>query len=102
MSAGSSSFSLPAQRFRRQVGIQLEVRDLCQRMDAGVGSSRSIELELAAPGDLADRAIDFPLHRPRILLDLPAAVARAGILDQQFESRHGVMDTDTFADSVNW
>ena len=64
------------------------MRDLRERVDAGVGPARAVELELAASRDLADRAVDLALHGACVLLDLPAAVARAGVLDDQLESRH--------------
>jgi hypothetical protein len=76
------------ERFWGQTGIQLEMRDLGERMDAGIGSARAVELELPASRDLADGAIDLALHRAGVLLDLPAAVLRAGILDDELEARH--------------
>ena len=88
MSAGSSSLMRPAQRLGCQAGVDVEVRDLRQRVDAGVGAARPVQLEVRAAGRLADRAIDLALHRPRVLLDLPAAVARAGVLDQELEAWH--------------
>ena len=40
--------------------------------------------------DVAHGAIDFALHGFGVLLDLPAAVARAGVFDGQFEAWHSV------------
>ena len=65
----------PLERFGRKVRVQLEVCDLCQRVDAGIGPARSVELEFLPAGDLADGAIDLSLDRSGVLLDLPAAVA---------------------------
>ena len=78
----------PAKRFRREARVELEVRHLRERVHACVGPARAVQLELAASGDLADGAVDFALHRARVLLDLPAAVPRAGVLDHELESRH--------------
>jgi hypothetical protein len=39
---------LASQNLRRERRVQLEVRDLGQRMDAGVGPARAGELEIAA------------------------------------------------------
>ena len=41
------------------------------------------------PVTVAHGAIDLALHGPRVLLDLPAAVARAGVFDRQLEAGHG-------------
>src|SRR5204862_7360021 len=67
-----------AKRVGRHRGADVEVRDLRERVDAGVGSARSVQLEIAAPRDRAYRAIDLTLHGPRVFLNLPAAVARPG------------------------
>ena len=39
-----------------------------------------------APVAARDRALDLSLDRSRVLLHLPAAVARAGVLDRQLEA----------------
>ena len=88
MSAGSSSFSRAAQRLGRQARADVEVRDLAERVDAGVGAARSVQLEVLPAGDGAHGAVDLALHGPRVLLNLPAAVARAGVFDRQLEARH--------------
>ena len=69
------------QRVRRQVGVEIEVRDLRERVHAGVGPSRAVELELPPPRHVRDRPIDLSRDGPRVLLDLPPAVARAGVFD---------------------
>src|SRR5262245_5623258 len=69
-----------------QRGPDLEVGDLRQRVDPGIGPARSVELEVVGPGRLPDGALDFALHGPRILLNLPAAVARPGIFDGELQS----------------
>ncbi len=74
------------QRLRRKGGDDVEVGDLCQRVDAGIGASGSVQLEIPTARDRAHRAVDLPLNRPRVLLDLPAAVTRAGVLDGQLEA----------------
>src|SRR5439155_11603449 len=78
----------PAQRVGRQIRADVEMRHLRERVHAGVGPARSVQLEVLAPGDRADSAVDFTLHRLRVLLDLPAAVACAGVLDRQLEAWH--------------
>ena len=88
MSAGQLVVEAAPQRLGCQARIELEVRDLRERMDARVGPARAVQLELAASRDLADGAIDLALHRAGVLLDLPAAVLRAGVLDDELESRH--------------
>ena len=85
MSAGSSSLIAGAATRARSVVYDIEVRDLGQRVDAGVGAARSVQLEFLAPGRRADGAIDLALHRPGVLLDLPAAVSRAGVLDRSLK-----------------
>ena len=79
------------QRFGRQRRGHVEVGDLARRVDARVGAAGAVELEVLPQGDGADGAIDLALHRPRILLDLPAAVPRPGVLDRQFEAGHRVI-----------
>jgi hypothetical protein len=77
-----------AQHRRRHVGIDVQVRDLRERVHAGIGPPRSIQLELASSGHVLDRTFEFPGYRPRVFLDLPATVFRAGVLDDQLEPRH--------------
>ena len=62
--------------------LEAQMRALLQRVHAGVGASRSAELDHREAG-FADRAQQRPHHRRRVLLLLPAAVARALVLDQQ-------------------
>ena len=89
MSAGSSSLIFRRSSFGRERRVEVEVRDLRERVHAGVGAAGPVQLELRATRRRRDRAVDLALHRARVLLDLPAAVARAGILDEEFEARHG-------------
>jgi hypothetical protein len=77
-----------AQRVGRQIRIQLEMRHLRERMHAGIGPARAIQLELAPLRHLANGAIDLSLDRPGVLLDLPSAVASPGVLDQELETGH--------------
>ena len=88
MSAGSSSLRRRLSGSGARSGVELEVRDLRERVDAGVGPARAVELELPAPCDLADGAVNLALDGAGVLLDLPAAVARPGVLDDQLEPRH--------------
>jgi hypothetical protein len=78
------------ERVGRQVRADVEVRDLRERVNAGIGPAGPIELEVLPPGDRSHDAVYFALDRPGVLLDLPAAVPRARVLDGQFEARHRV------------
>jgi len=69
------------QRGRRQIGIQIEMRDLADRMDARVRAARAVQLEFLPPRHLANRAVDLARDRPRVLLNLPAAVSRSVVFD---------------------
>src|SRR6188474_1119562 len=60
--------------------------NLGQRVDAGVGSARAVQLEVLDTGCGKDCAFEFPLDRSRVLLNLPAAVTRAGVFNGQFQS----------------
>ena len=79
---------LAPQRFGRERCVQLEVRYLRQRVDAGIGAPGPIQLEVLAPADLTYRPIDLTLDRASVLLDLPATVSSPGVLDQEPEARH--------------
>jgi hypothetical protein len=60
--------------------------DLRQGVYACIGSPRAVELEGLDPGDLTNRAIDLPLDRAGVSLNLPSAVTGAGVLDGQFQT----------------
>ena len=77
-------------RRREPAARQIHMRNLPGRVDARVGAARAVQLEIIAGGDRSHRAIDLALNRPRVLLNLPAAVPRAGILDRQPESHRPV------------
>src|SRR5262245_59656907 len=76
------------QRLRRDVGVQLEMRNLSEGMDTGVRSSGTVQFELTAAGNLANRPIDLPLDGPGVFLDLPPAIPGAGVLDDELETGH--------------
>ena len=76
------------ERVGRQARAHVEMRHLRQRVNARVGPARSVQLEVLPAGHGPDRAIDLALDRPGVLLNLPAAVSGAGVLDGQLESRH--------------
>ena len=67
---------------------QIEMRDLPERMHAGVGAAGALDRHIFA-GELPDRDFDFALHGRRIGLALPAGKRRTVILDQDFVARHG-------------
>src|SRR5262245_4507343 len=79
---------LAPEHLRGKIRVDLEMGDLCKSVHPGIGPPGSIELELLPARRLPHRAIDFALHRAGILLNLPAAVAGAGIFDEQLEPRH--------------
>jgi hypothetical protein len=82
---------LSQENLARQRRADVEMRDLRQRVNARIRSASSVELEVLAAGHRANSPIDFALDRPCILLNLPAAVARAGVLDRELEARHGLI-----------
>src|SRR5262249_6809616 len=61
----------PPQRLGRHAGGDVEVRDLADRVHAGVGPARSVELEVLPPCDALHGTIDLALHGLRVLLNLP-------------------------------
>src|SRR5262245_13404874 len=60
---------------------------LSESMDTGIGSAGSLHLDVAVKHFRAGFS-QLAHDGSRILLFLPAAVARAVILDQEFERRH--------------
>ena len=79
-----------AKRRGRHVRVQLQMCDLRERMHSGIGSSGAIELELSPSSHLADGLIDLPLHGSSVLLNLPPAVARAGVFDDELVAGHEI------------
>jgi hypothetical protein len=65
------------------------MRHLSQRVNARVGPAGAVKLEVFAAADRSCGLIDLALNRPRVLLDLPPALAGSGVLDGQLESWHG-------------
>ena len=53
---------------------------LPQRVNAGIGPSRSLHVDVA-PEDLARRVAELSHHRPRVLLLLPTAVPRTVVFN---------------------
>jgi len=78
----------PPQRLRGQRLAHVEMRDLPERVDAGIGSPRARELERLLADRGANGALDLTLDGARVLLLLPAAVFRSRVFDRQLESRH--------------
>ena len=85
---GQSIVDAAPECFSGQRLSHVEMGDLSQRVHAGVGSARSHEFEILLAHRLADGAFELALHGARVLLFLPAAVARAGVLDRELVSRH--------------
>src|ERR1700722_7380663 len=65
----------------------IAMRDLRQRMPAGVGGAGPMAATLLAANRL-DRDFQRALHRSAIVLELPAAERRAVIFDGQFVAGH--------------
>src|SRR6266508_367769 len=64
------------------------MRHLRERMDTGIGAACAVQLEVLPRRHRPRGTIDFTLNRLGVLLNLPAAVPRAGVLDRQLEARH--------------
>jgi hypothetical protein len=77
-----------AKRLRRQRRVNVEMRDLHKRMNASIGPTRALAIEPALASDRCNRALQFSLDGPSVLLLLPPAVPRPGVLENYFESRH--------------
>ena len=71
----------------------LQVRHLVKRVDAGIGPARALELEPPPSGRIANRPLDLALNGARVLLLLPAAVSRAGVLERHLVAGHSADHT---------
>ena len=85
---GKFVVDLSAEELGREVRVDVEMGDLRQGVYARIGASRSIQFELAPFGSLDHCALDLAGDRTGVFLDLPAAVFRARVFDQQFEACH--------------
>src|ERR1700688_2782526 len=65
----------------------IAMRDLSQRMHAGIGAARAMNANLLA-ADRLDRRLQRTLHRGAVVLNLPAAERRAVIFDDEFVTGH--------------
>src|ERR1700694_6204994 len=72
---------------RHKMFCNIAMRDLPQRVHAGVGAARAVNANLLA-ADRLDRGSQRPLHRGAIVLDLPAAERRTVIFDDEFIAGH--------------
>src|SRR5688572_4309113 len=75
----------PSQRLGREREIDIQMRHLAERVNARIRTTGTVQLELLHARDLEKRALDLPLYRSRIALDLPAAIARPGVLEGQLQ-----------------
>ena len=78
----------PPQLLRVEARLDVEVRHLCQGVNAGVGSPRAVELEIADPFRPLDPLPNLPLDGASVFLNLPAAIARPQVLQVDLEPRH--------------
>ena len=69
------------------LAAQIAMRNLTQRMHAGVGATRALYRD-ALPVEARNRILDRTLHARRIGLVLPAAIGRAVIFDEEFVTWH--------------
>src|SRR6202171_6263491 len=76
-----------AQAARHKMFRNIAMRDLRQRMHAGVGAARAMHANMLA-ADRLDRGFQRALYRGAIVLDLPAAERRAIIFDDEFVAGH--------------
>src|SRR5947208_10114922 len=76
-----------AKTARHKMFRNVAMRDLRQRMHAGVGASRAMNANLFA-ADRLDCILQRALHRGAILLDLPAGERRTVIFDGQSIAGH--------------
>src|SRR5262249_31746287 len=79
--------------------IELEMSDLRHGVDTGVRPAGAVELELLPARHVLYGAFDLTRDGSRVLLDLPAAVTRAGVLDYELEPRHS---SAVLAMAVSW
>src|SRR5664279_174553 len=76
-----------AEAARHKMFGNVAMRDLAQRMHAGVGAACAMNANVLA-ADRLDRGFQRALHRGAIVLDLPAAERRAVIFDDEFVAGH--------------
>src|SRR5260370_24675809 len=74
----------------------MAMRDLRQRMHAGVGAPRAVDANLLA-ADRLDRIFQRALHRGTVVLDLPATERRAVIFDDEFVAGHQLTRSGGFS-----
>src|ERR1700694_4014188 len=72
---------------RHKMFCNIAMRDLPERMHTGVGAARAVNTNMLA-ADRLDRIFQRALHGSAIVLDLPAAVRRAVIFDDDFVAGH--------------
>src|ERR1700686_2869028 len=72
---------------RHEMFGDVAMRDLRQRMHAGVGAAGAVNADMLA-ADRLDRIFQRALHGRTIVLDLPAAERRAVIFDDEFVAGH--------------
>src|SRR5206468_1675132 len=83
----------PPEDLAGERGADVEMRDLRRGVYARVAAAGPVQFEVLAGGDGANGAVDLALYRARVFLNLPAAVARAGVLDRQLETWHRLVDS---------
>src|ERR1700712_1669719 len=79
-----------AQATRHEWLGDVAMRDLRQRVHAGIGAAGAVDADMLA-ADRLDRGFQCTLHRRAIVLYLPAAKWPAVIFDDEFVPRHHSM-----------
>lgn len=79
---------LHLQNVRCQHRWRLEVGHLIECVHTGVGSARPHELEISVPECVCNGSDELALNSARILLYLPAGIARTFVFDRKLESCH--------------
>ncbi len=77
-----------AQGIERHLAPEVEMRDLAQRMHAGIGPAGGLYRHRFA-AERVDRLLQRLLHRRPVRLALPAAKRPAVIFEGQLVARHG-------------
>src|SRR5207342_1770513 len=72
---------------RHKMLRNIAMRDLSERVHAGIGTARAMNANLLA-ADRLDRGLQRALHRGAVVLNLPAAERRAVIFDNEFIAGH--------------
>src|SRR5262249_30996184 len=94
-----TSINRPDQDLRGIFRVRVEVGDLSQSVDAGIGPTTGVQAGRFAR-QLADRTFESLLYRAETGLDLPAEKVRAVVADRQLDVPHMVTIKLCFSPSL--